>query len=101
MGGDFIFTPVISEVYWEVAVGDMLINGASTGACNYMLGWKGVCGAAIDSGTSVLGGPSAIINDLILTLGLNSNCSNAHLLPSIAFVIGGYAFTLKAEDYVI
>ena len=101
MGGDFIFTPVISEVYWEVEVGDMLINGASTGACNYMLGWKGICGAAIDSGTSVIGGPSVIIDDLIYSLGLNSNCSNAHALPEIAFVIGGRAFTLKPEDYII
>ena len=36
MAGNFVFTPVISSIYWEVEIQDILINGATTSACRYI-----------------------------------------------------------------
>jgi len=36
LAGNFVFAPLISEVYWEVEIQDFLINGATASACGFM-----------------------------------------------------------------
>uniref|UniRef100_A0ACD5W2F3 Uncharacterized protein n=1 Tax=Avena sativa TaxID=4498 RepID=A0ACD5W2F3_AVESA len=53
--GNHTYVPVSSKGYWQFNMGDLLIDGHSTGFCA-----KG-CAAIVDSGTSLLAGPTAII----------------------------------------
>jgi len=51
--GEHTWLPVTREGYWQVAMDDLLIGGTSMGEC----GAKG-CAAIVDTGTSLLAGPS-------------------------------------------
>ncbi|XP_066362964.1 aspartic proteinase-like [Miscanthus floridulus] len=53
--GNHTYVPVSSKGYWQFNMGDLLIDGQSTGFCA-----KG-CAAIVDSGTSLLAGPTTII----------------------------------------
>lgn len=67
--GKHTYVPVTREGYWQFDMGDFLIGGQSTGFCS------GGCAAIVDSGTSLLAGPSGIvaqINEAIGASGLAS-----------------------------
>lgn len=53
--GDHIYVPVSREGYWQFEMGDFVVGDHSTGYCA-----EG-CDAIIDSGTSLLAGPTTII----------------------------------------
>lgn len=93
--------PVISIYYWEVNISDILIFDRSLGFCN-----QKKCRAAIDTGSSLITGPSTIMQPIIEKLHLDTNCSNKHILPNISFVlknVEGKNVTLELtpDDYVI
>ncbi|CAI0552035.1 unnamed protein product [Linum tenue] len=50
--GNHTYVPVIQKGYWQFNMGDFLIGNLSTGVC------EGGCGAIVDSGTSLLAGPT-------------------------------------------
>jgi len=106
--GDFTYVPVIdtsagSKCYWEVALDDLKVNGASVSTAR-----KGV----VDSGTSLLAGPTAEVKKIAKALGGKTvlpippfnkeytiDC-NADA-PDLDFVIAGKTYTLTKEDYLI
>ncbi|WVZ96176.1 hypothetical protein U9M48_041845 [Paspalum notatum var. saurae] len=53
--GNHTYVPVSLKGYWQFDMGDLLIDGQSTGFC------ADGCAAIVDSGTSLLAGPTAII----------------------------------------
>eukprot|EP00922_Rhytidocystis_sp_ex-Travisia-forbesii_P001098 GHVS01001563.1.p1 GENE.GHVS01001563.1~~GHVS01001563.1.p1 ORF type:complete len:351 (+),score=46.15 GHVS01001563.1:1-1053(+) len=100
--GSITWVPLISETYWQIALGDVQIGGASVSK---------VRKAIVDSGTSFMAGPTEEVKALATKLGakpffLNPNqftisCSAIKNLPTIDFVIGGSVYSLQAEQYIV
>ncbi|XP_019093418.1 PREDICTED: aspartic proteinase A2-like [Camelina sativa] len=53
--GEHTYVPVTQRGYWQFDMGEVLIDGESTGYCG------SGCSAIADSGTSLLAGPTAVI----------------------------------------
>ena len=65
--GPHTWLNVTREGYWQVAMDDVLVGGASAGRC----GAKG-CAAIVDTGTSLLAGPTEVIEAINEKIGARS-----------------------------
>jgi len=102
--GEITYVPVDKEGYWQVTMDGMESGGNSVGC-------SGGCTAIIDTGSSLLVGPTAetkAINKMIGAVELIPGtgqyqviCSEVPTLPDISMVLGGKKYTLKGEDYVL
>jgi len=100
--GQLTYVPLINETYWLAELDDLTLAGTSVTTARKVV---------LDTGTSILAGPSAEVKALADKVGaapfiLNPNeytidCSKVSSLPDLTFTIGGVDFTLKGEDYVI
>ncbi|XP_071684410.1 aspartic proteinase oryzasin-1 [Lolium perenne] len=69
--GRHTYVPITKKGYWQFDMGDVLIGGNSTGLC------KSGCGAIVDSGTSLLTGPTAIVTEINWKIGISGTMSKA------------------------
>jgi cathepsin D len=97
--GDFTYTPVLQESYWLIGVDDLKLNGQTTSACKGI--FSSQCYMVVDTGTSVITGPSAKINPIIAKTNVSEDCSNLSQMPPLQFTIGGKDFVLTPDFYVI
>jgi len=99
--GEISYVPLISETYWEFALGGMTMNGKSVTT---------VTKAIADTGTSLLAGPAADVKAIATAVGaqpviINPNeytidCSKISSLPDLDIEIAGKTYTLTGADYV-
>ncbi|KAH7510518.1 aspartic proteinase A1 [Ziziphus jujuba] len=61
--GEHTYVPVTQKGYWQFDMGDVLIDGETTGFCG------SGCSAIADSGTSLLAGPTTIITQINHAIG--------------------------------
>ncbi|XP_031103425.1 cyprosin-like [Ipomoea triloba] len=61
--GEHTYVPVTQKGYWQIDLGDFLIGNSSTGYC------EGGCAAIVDSGTSLLTGPTAVVTEINYAIG--------------------------------
>ncbi|KAK9212725.1 hypothetical protein WN943_002107 [Citrus x changshan-huyou] len=61
--GEHTYVPVTQKGYWQFDMGDVMIDGQTTGFC------AGGCAAIADSGTSLLAGPTTIITQVNHAIG--------------------------------
>jgi len=104
--GDMTYIPVDREGYWEITMDS--IQMAESGD---VVGCDGTCTAIVDTGSSLLVGPSAqtdainkIIGGIELIPGTGQYqilCAMIPTLPEIDFILGGQKFTLTGKDYVL
>jgi len=104
MRSPFVSVPVTSQTYWEIEMFDMTINGVDIGVCKEFP--SGKCRVAVDTGTSLVAGPSWHIKPLMQRLGVHRECDNIDSLPVIAFrMYGGpgreVIVELQPRDYVM
>jgi cathepsin D len=90
-----LWANVTTPGYWQVAMADITLNGTHQKLCG-----KNGCQVAVDTGTSLLAGPSDIINTLIDTIDVATDCANYAQLPKLGFVVNGEPLELDPEDYV-
>lgn len=100
--GDLTFVPLSSETYWELQLSSMTLNGQSVSSATKVI---------IDSGTSILAGPSDEVKKIASMVGatpffLNPSeytidCNKIPSLPVLKVVIGNATFELAPQDYVI
>lgn len=87
--------------YWLINGDDIKIGGESLGSCT---GWLSgnKCKMVVDTGTSVLTGPTKKLAPILAKIGnVSSDCSNLNTLPNITFTFGGKDFDLEPSFYVI
>ncbi|KAJ0051864.1 hypothetical protein Pint_02006 [Pistacia integerrima] len=61
--GEHTYVPVTQKGYWQFEMGDVLIDGETTGYCS------DGCKAIADSGTSLLAGPTTVITQINHAIG--------------------------------
>jgi len=103
--GDIAYSPLTEKTYWQFEMSDFLVGGTTQGYCP-----GGVCKVIADTGTSLIAGPSNLINELNRKLGainfingesVFASCEKAFTSPVITFVISGKSYDLSPKDYVI
>eukprot|EP00746_Dinoflagellata_sp_MGD_P001264 gnl/MRDRNA2_/MRDRNA2_102376_c0_seq1.p1 gnl/MRDRNA2_/MRDRNA2_102376_c0~~gnl/MRDRNA2_/MRDRNA2_102376_c0_seq1.p1 ORF type:complete len:665 (-),score=169.14 gnl/MRDRNA2_/MRDRNA2_102376_c0_seq1:91-2085(-) len=94
LASDIVWAPVTIQSYWQVKVEDITFNNKPTSLCD------GSCQVAVDTGTSMLAGPSDLVDKLSSKIGASSDCSNFATLPKLGFKIGNKVLNLDPEDYM-
>ncbi|XP_051891104.1 pepsin A-like [Pristis pectinata] len=100
--GPINWVPVTHEAYWQIEIQSVTINGQVV-ACS-----EG-CPAIVDTGTSLLVGPSTPINNIQQGIGATLgyygqytiNCNDMSSMPDVVFTINGYDFPLPASAYTL
>ncbi|KAG5445908.1 plasmepsin-2 [Clonorchis sinensis] len=98
--GDMYFVPLSSETYWQIDLDGIQVTSLTLCAQG--------CQAIVDTGTTLIVGPTADVNQLNEALGAVSiegglsvlECSQIYTLPPIEFSINGENLTLQPTDYV-
>jgi hypothetical protein len=84
--------------YWLLDMTDIEFNGTSYKTSQDLVG-------IIDTGTSVIVGPSAVVDKMTAGFGPGKqkqvDCSTVPKLPQLVFTFGSDKYVLKAEDYIL
>lgn len=95
--GPFKYYTLKRTDYWGIAVDDIVFNGTS-----YKVG--DILGI-VDTGTSVLVGPTKVVENMTKAFGTGKqkqvDCATVPSLPNLDFKIGGDVYTLKGKDYIL
>eukprot|EP00916_Digyalum_oweni_P005630 GHVL01009795.1.p1 GENE.GHVL01009795.1~~GHVL01009795.1.p1 ORF type:complete len:336 (-),score=57.41 GHVL01009795.1:59-1066(-) len=94
MASDLVWVPVSHPGYWQVEMNDITIDNKIQSLCG------GKCQVAVDTGTSLMAGPTKIIDELVKRLNVTSDCSNYESLPDLGFQLGEHILNIRPEHYV-
>ncbi|XP_017375366.1 pepsin A isoform X1 [Cebus imitator] len=100
--GSLNWVPLSAEGYWQITVDSITMNGEAI-ACA-----EG-CQAIVDTGTSLLSGPTSPIANIQSYIGATENsngemvvsCSAISSLPDIVFTINGIQYPVPASAYIL
>ncbi|XP_008498926.2 cathepsin E isoform X1 [Calypte anna] len=99
--GTLNWVPVTKRGYWQIQLDNIQLDGTvafcATG-----------CQAIVDTGTSLITGPSKEVKKLQNYIGATPvdgectvDCNNLSEMPDITFTIQGLPYTLSAQDYTL
>jgi pepsin A len=94
LGSEIVWSNVKIESYWQVGIDDIALNNKPSGLC------EGGCQVAVDTGTSMLAGPTSLVDQMQDRVGAKSDCSNFDSLPKLGFIIGDTVLNLQPDDYM-
>merc|ERR1719331_99744 len=94
VSSDIVWADVEVQSWWQVAMTDITFNNEPQHLCGTE------CRVAVDTGTSMLAGPSDLVDKLTNMLGAKDDCSNFNSLPKLGFQIGDKVLNLKPDDYM-
>ena len=99
--GSITYVPLLAATYWEISLDDLTVGGQSFIA-------SGESKAIVDSGTSILTGPSSEVSKIASLLGGKEIVEGEYLVkcdytgfPNFVFKIDGNDYTLTPYDYLI
>ncbi len=93
--GNLNWHKVSEESYWQVDMDDIYIGNTPLKICP-----DGPCKLVIDTGTSIMTGPSSDLDILLDKLSL-SDCNDISHMPELGFKIGDLLYTIKPSEYII
>lgn len=98
--GDITYVPLKATTYWEITLDQMNSGGKA-----YL---SSPNNAIVDSGTSILTGPSQAVKDIATAMGAEEIVAGEYMvacnkagLPNLDFVIAGKTYSLAPADYLI
>jgi len=100
--GAIKYVPLISETFWEIEMESLSVGSHTDGLCSN-------CKAVVDTGTSVIAGPSDVVSQINTWLGAINyegegvfpSCPDLSTLPNVTFRIEGNSYVLQPQDYVL
>lgn len=93
--GSLNWHKVSEESYWQVEMDDIYIDSTPLKICP-----DGPCKLVIDTGTSIMTGPSSDLDILLNRIPL-IDCNDTSQMPEIGFKLGDLLYTIKPSEYVI
>eukprot|EP00696_Hemimastix_kukwesjijk_P019857 gnl/Hemi2/9263_TR3231_c0_g1_i1.p1 gnl/Hemi2/9263_TR3231_c0_g1~~gnl/Hemi2/9263_TR3231_c0_g1_i1.p1 ORF type:complete len:408 (-),score=134.64 gnl/Hemi2/9263_TR3231_c0_g1_i1:128-1351(-) len=94
--GPITWIPLASQSYWEIMMTDVSVNGKRLGLCP-----PSGCKVAVDTGTSLITGPSSGLNQLLASFNLDATCDLLDAFPNVTFHFPQADFTLTPSQYTI
>ena len=93
------FSPLQPELgYWATSVAYISVGGVPQPGTDNVIG-------VVDTGTSLIAGPPAVVNPIIAQVNASADCSNLASLPNISFAMntssGLAQFELTPADYTV
>merc|ERR1711976_536194 len=93
--GSMQYFQVVDKYYWTIKMDDIKYNGKSLNLCN------GGCKAVVDTGTTLITGPTAQLRTLLQAIPTENDCSNYDKAGDLSFVFSGVEYTLNREEYMV
>lgn len=96
--GEIVYEPLNAETYWQIALQGLEVKGKTYGQGN---------NAIVDTGTSLLTGPSTDVAAIARELNAIPIAEGEYILPcrsslpNLNFIIGGNTYALAPQDYLI
>jgi len=94
LASDIVWAPVKVQSWWQVGIEDITFDNTPKQLCG------GGCQVAVDTGTSMLAGPSELVDKLSNMVGAKDDCSNFDSLPKVGFQVGDKVLNLMPDDYM-
>jgi hypothetical protein len=91
--GEFTYVPLAQDSYYIVALDGVSVNGQSYNVDQMH--------AIIDTGTSLIVGPSAWVAQITSALPSTINCTEVGTYPDVVFTLGGVEHSVPAINYVL
>jgi|EP00945_MAST-04E_sp_MAST-4E-sp1_P000897 cathepsin D len=102
--GKITWIPVMKQFYWEIRLQDIYVGDTPMNFCSpggsYTTDEAG-CKIVLDTGTSLIAGPSDAIGSLLSRLDVTNHCKSKSELPRISLKVGGTKFFMEPDDYVL
>jgi len=88
---------------WQVDLKDIEVDGKPLHLCDKRPG--GICPAVVDTGSSLLSGPSDAVDKITKLINVDKKCKNLNKMPGVDVVVksGGnlVRYPLQPKDYVL
>ena len=95
--GNINYYPVIDKYYWTIEMTDIRLNNVTLGICSK----ERPCKAVMDTGTSLITGPTKELKELLRKIPVENNCKGFDKAPKLSFYFGEDEYELKGDEYII
>jgi len=93
--GKIQYYPVIDKFYWSIKLDDIRLGKRSLGLC------PDGCKAIVDTGTSLITGPSRELSKLLKAITVENDCQNYDSGEQLVFVFNGDEYKMDVKDYIL